>query len=429
MNYTEALRALDARVPTRMVPDLDRIRALVDLLAHPEASYPAIHITGTNGKTTTARVASRVLHAVGLSTGTYTSPHLETPRERIAVGAVPISQKEFAEVLSYLTPILEQVDARGERVTWFETMTAMAFEYFQEKSVEAAVIEVGMGGEWDATNVIEAPVAVITEVAVDHPELGSTPVDVAREKVGIIKDGAVVLTAERDPAVLALIETSCRERGADLRLAGEAFALERRDLDIGGQLLTIRAGRQVYQDLHVPLFGARLAEDALLGVAASLAFLGDRAIDRELIAAALANVRSPGRIEVVARAPLVVLDGAHNPDAARSLADAMRDSFRWKRLWLVTSILGDKDVAGVLAALVPLADEVVVTRNDSPRAAPVERLSKEVEALGRRAHAEPVVADAVRLAIDRAGEDGCVLVTGSLYTVGQARTLFVPSEE
>jgi dihydrofolate synthase/folylpolyglutamate synthase len=412
-----------------MVPDLDRIRALVDLMAHPERSYQSIHITGTNGKTTTARVASEVLRAAGLSTGTYTSPHLEAPRERIAYNGEPISQQDFARVLAYLTPFLEQVDARGERVTWFETMTAMAFELFQDKAVNAAVFEVGMGGEWDATNVIEAPVAVITEVAVDHPELGSTPAEVAREKVGIIKDGAVVLTAEREPEVLSVIEARCRARGAELRRAGDAFAVEGRELALGGQVLTIRAGEQVYEELLVPLFGARLAEDALLGVVAALAFLGDREIDREILAGALAQVRSPGRMEVVLRTPLVVLDGAHNPDAAASVAEAMRESFRRERLWLVASILGDKDVAGVLAALVPLADEVVVTRNDSPRAAPVEQLSKEVEALGRRAHVEPVVEDAVRFAIDRAGANDCVLVTGSLYTVGQARKLFVPSEE
>lgn len=428
MNYAEAVAALDARVPTRMVPDLDRIRALVDLLAHPERTYPSIHITGTNGKTTTAIVATEVLRAAGLLVGTYTSPHLATPRERLAFDGAPISEQEFAGLLAYLTPFLERVDAQVGRVTWFETMTAMALTWFADKSVQAGVIEVGMGGAWDATNVVEAPVAVITEVAVDHPELGSTPVEVAREKAGIVKESAVVVTAERDQAVLEVIAGRCAERDAELRRAGEAFAILDRRPAAGGQALALRLGERRYEDLFLPLLGPRLAEDALLGVAAAAALLGDRDLEDELLLEAFARVRSPGRIEVVRRRPLLVLDGAHNPDAARALAEAMRESFRWGRLWLVASILGDKDVAGVLAHLVPLADEVIVTRNESPRAAPVERLAKEVEALGRRPQVEPVVEDAVRSTLDRAGEDDCVLVTGSLYTVGEARTTVLPGD-
>jgi dihydrofolate synthase / folylpolyglutamate synthase len=426
VNFREAVSELDARVPTRMVPDLKRIQALMELLAHPERAIPSIHITGTNGKTTTAMVATEVLRAAGLNTGTYTSPHLASPAERIALDGAPISDQLFADTLEYLTPLLERVDALGERVTWFETATAMAFTAFSDHAVDAAVIEVGMGGEWDATNVIDAPVAVITEVAVDHPELGSTPVEVAREKVGIIKDGAVVLTAERDPGVLAVIEERCKERGAELRIAGDAFALLDRRTGFGGQEISIRLRERVYSELLLPLFGSRLAEDALLGVAAASAFLGDRDLDDDVLLEALPKVRSPGRLEVVRRRPLVVLDGAHNPDAAEFLAGALRESFAWERLWLVVSILGDKDVAGVLARLATVANEAIVTRNESPRAAPIDRVVEELEALGVPHRSAPTVEDALQLALEHASETDCVCVTGSLYTVGQARTLLLP---
>lgn len=421
MRFSEAVAAIDARIITRMVPNLDRMRALSDLLAHPQASYPSIHITGTNGKTSTARVATELLRALGLAVGTYTSPHLHSVRERVAYDGRPIREEDFAETYAYLAPFLAQVDAGGERVTWFETLTAMAEVYFAERAVDVAVVEVGMGGGWDATNLVDGRVAVVTEVAVDHPELGSTPVEVAREKSGIVKHGAVCVTGERSADVLEVVRRRCASVGASLRRVDVDFSLRSRQLAVGGQVLDMQIGRETYREVFVPLFGSCLANDALLGLAAVHAFLGDRGIDEHIVEQAFAVVSSPGRLEVVHHDPLVVVDGAHNPDAAAALADGLTDSFVWDRLWLVVSILGDKDVPGILRALVPLSDEVIATQNSSPRAAPAERISKEVAALGKTAILAPTVEDAAAVALERAERGDAVLVTGSLYTVAQAR--------
>lgn len=433
MNEREAIEALGRRTNyeatgSLVAPSLDRIRALLDLLDNPQRIVPALHVTGTNGKTTCARAAAEVLHATGLSVGTYTSPHLVSVRERIACDGEPIRAKDFADTYAYLEPYLEEIDARGDRVTWFEAVTALGFVWFADKSVDAQVIEVGMGGTWDATNVVDAPVAVITEVSLDHPELGSTPAEIAREKAGIVAEGAVVLTAERDPAVLAVIEERCRARGAELRRAGQAFAISSRAPAFRGQSLDIRIGAARFEGIHLPLFGERMAMDALLGAAAVSAFLGDRDVDGEIIAQAFSRLRSPGRVEPVRHKPLVVLDGAHNPAAAEALAAAMRESFTWRRLVLVVGMLGDKDVRGVIATLAPLADEILVAPVASLRAAPAERLETEVRFAGRECTRASSVGGALALALERATEEDCVCVTGSLYTVGEAKVALAAEE-
>ena len=425
MTFTQALRALEARQPTRMVPDLDRMRALSELLNHPQRTYPSIHITGTNGKTSTAIVATELLRALGLSVGTYTSPHLHSVRERIAYDGAPISEEEFAEALDYLAPYLSQVDAQGEVVTYFETLTMLAQAWFAERAVDAAVIEVGMGGEWDATNLIDSRVAVITEVAVDHPELGKTPVEIAREKVGIIKPGSIVVTGETSPAVLEVIAARSREVGSELRVEGSRFALEDRRLAVGGQALDLRVGDRRYQEVFAPVFGERLAMDALFGVAAVSAFLGDREIDDAVLSTALGNVKTPGRVEIVKRQPLVIVDGAHNPDAATSLRSAVEESFRWERLVLVLGILSDKDIAGVTRILAPMADVVISTRPTSTRAAGADLVAKEAEALGFEAIQTNTVEGAVAIALEQAGDEDCVLIAGSFYTVAEARNVLL----
>ncbi|MGH2726561.1 MAG: bifunctional folylpolyglutamate synthase/dihydrofolate synthase [Actinomycetota bacterium] len=421
MDFAQALRALDERIPTRMVPDLDRMRALSELLDQPQRTYPSIHVTGTNGKTTTAWVASELLRAIGLSVGTYTSPHLHHVRERIAHGGEPISEQEFAESYAYLEPFLADVDARGERVTYFETLTMLAESWFAERAVDVAVVEVGMGGEWDATNLVDGRVAVITEVAVDHPELGTTSVEIAREKVGIIKQAAVCITAERSAEVRAVIEERCVEMGAILRVDGTDFALYGRDNAVGGQALDLSVPGATFEQVFVPLYGERMATDVLLGLAAVSAFLGDRPLDADLVRDALGKVRSPGRIEVLGRRPLVIVDGAHNPAAADELAMTIQESFSHDRLVLVLGMLGDKDVAGVAGALVPTADVVVATTPASPRAAPPERIAKEAANLGADVRVASTVATAVAQAIDLAGERDCVLIAGSFVTAGEAR--------
>jgi dihydrofolate synthase/folylpolyglutamate synthase len=425
VTFTQALRALEARQPTRMVPDLDRMRALSDLLNHPQRNYPSIHITGTNGKTSTAIAATELLRALGLSVGTYTSPHLHSVRERIAYDGAPISEEDFAETLAYLDPYLAQVDALGERVTYFETLTMLAQTWFAERAVDVAVVEVGMGGEWDATNLIDSRVAVVTEVAVDHPELGATAVEIAREKVGIIKENAVVVTGETAPDVLEVIADRCRTVGAELRVDGSPFALEDRRLAVGGQVLDLRVGGRRYEEVFAPVFGERLATDVMLGVAAVSAFVGDPEFDDAVLRAALGGIRTPGRIEVVKRKPLVIVDGAHNPDAADSLRAAVEESFRWERLILVLGILSDKDIAGVTRILAPMADVVIATRPTSTRAAGADQVAKEATVLGFEAITTNTVEGAVALALEQAGDEDCVLIAGSFYTVAEARNVLL----
>jgi dihydrofolate synthase / folylpolyglutamate synthase len=420
MDFAEALRELDARIPTRMVPDLDRMRALSDLLDHPERTYRSIHITGTNGKSTTATVATSLLRDLGLRVGTYTSPHLHSVRERIRYDGQPISEEDFAEAMTYLEPYLRQVDGLGERVTYFETLTMLAETWFSERVVDVAVVEVGMGGEWDATNLVDGRIAVVTEVAVDHPELGATPVEIAREKVGIVKEGSIVVTGERSDEVLAVIREAAARAGATLRRPEVDFDLDRR-LAVGGQVIDVRVGDRRYDELFVPLYGERLAVDVTLGLVAASAFLGDRALDTEIVRASLAEVRVPGRVEVLRRRPLVVADGAHNPDAAASLREAVEESFTWSRLLLVIGMLGDKDVAGVVDVLGPIADVAIVTRSTSPRAAPAEQLAKEISRVAEEPRIAATVEGAVAQAIELAADDDLVLVTGSFTTVAEAR--------
>ena len=430
MNFEQAVASLDKRTNYERngllrAPTLDRIRELLDLMDNPERGYPVIHITGTNGKTTVARAATEVLRAAGLRVATYTSPHLVTVRERFAYDGRPIDEKEFVEVWRELSAYLDYFDSQGKEITWFEAATALAFTWFADKAVDAAVVEVGMGGSWDTTNVVEASVAAISRIDVDHPELGTTPEATAVEKAGIIKKGSIVVTSEQLPGVRSVIEAGARELGAAVRAEGDAFALDQTLLAVGGQSVSLRIGDSHYSDLFLPMFGEQFAHDVALGAAAAHSFIGARPLSEELMGEAFANINVPGRMEVVRRGPLVVLDGAHNPAAAQALADAMRASFKWDKLWLVASVMKDKDVRGVLEPLLSIADNVIVTRNSSPRATPVEQLVEDVRALGSEAQTVANVPDAISVAMERAEEPDCILVTGSLYTVGDARRKLV----
>lgn len=426
MEYAEAVAELDGRTnyerTGRLVaPTRERIEALLDLLDHPEQNYPAIHVTGTNGKTTTARAASEVLRAAGLRVATYTSPHVSDVRERFSYDGATISEDDFVDAWRELAPYLKHFDEMGMAATWFEAATALAFVWFADKGVDAAVIEVGMGGEWDATNVVGARVAAITSVGLDHVELGPTTADVAREKAGIVARGATVLSSTQDADVWGVLEARCEAMDAILRREGEAFALERATTAVGGQALSFHLGGERYEDVFLPMFGPHFGRDAVLGAAAARALLGDQTLAYEVVADGMANTAVPGRMEVAHRSPLVVLDGAHNPAAAEALAAAFTQAFAVDDLRIVVSIMDDKDVRGVLAPLIPLAREVIVTRNASPRAASVDRLFQEVRSLG----GEPVivqnVADALQHAFGASQTSDGILVTGSLYTVGEAR--------
>jgi dihydrofolate synthase/folylpolyglutamate synthase len=442
MEYRDAVADLYARLPARMGPSMERIARLAELLDHPERTAPAVHLTGTNGKTTTARMVAALLAAFGVGAGVYTSPHLQDVRERVALATRPISTEEFAETWAYLEPFLAEVDRTSDQpVTFYEALTALAFTWFAEVPVDAQVVEVGMGGTWDATNLVHGDVAVINRISLDHPELGDTPAAVAAEKAGIIKPGATVVSQAQDDDVLAVIQERAAQQDARLLLEGVNFGVERRRQAIGGQVLDLRTPAGTISDVLVPLHGRHQADNAAGALVAVQSFLGAhegswgpgtdapaaerRDLDAETIRAGFASVTSPGRLEVVSRKPLVLLDGAHNPAGARALAAALLEEFVVDRRTMVVACLADKDLRGILEGLAPATGRLLVTTNRSPRAAPAEQLRKEAEALGLAAEVAPDVPTAVRRAVDSAGETEAVVVTGSLSTVGEARDLLM----
>lgn len=422
--YEAAVQSLFARRPEHMAPGLERITALCAALGEPQLTYPSVHITGTNGKTTLARMVAGLLQAHDQTTGTYTSPHLQDVRERLCLNGEPITRRAFVASLDALAgPIAGVERKRGEMVSFFETLTALAYELFAGARVDAGVFEVGMGGRWDATNLVRAPVALINTVAQDHPELGATVTDVAREKAGIIKDGAVVVAGEQQPAAAAVIAAEARARAATVLRAGEDFGVEALRAVHDGQMVVLRTPGGVTVDVPLPLHGAHQADNAACALAAVEAFLGVP-VDPGRVRAGLGRVRSPGRLQRVVRPgqPDVVLDGAHNPHAARALAAALPTVTGGRRLTLVLGVLGDKDVESLVRELLGVAEDVVVTQPASSRAAPADRLAKAVRLAGRAVHVAEDVPAALAAATGLAGETGVVVVTGSLYTVGEAKT-------
>jgi len=429
-------KALEARFPTRMVPDLERITDPLDLLGQPQRSYPSIHLTGTNGKTSTARMVDALLREFGVRTGRYTSPHLQNVTERIALDGAPISAERFVEVYDEIAPFVEVVDGRhADRMTFFELLTAMAFAAFADAPVDVGVVEVGLGGRWDATNVLGAAVAVITSIGLDHVGiLGSTIAEIAAEKAGIIHADATVVSAGQTPEAALVLTERVALVGARLAREGLDFGVRSRSVAVGGQSVDLAGLAGDYDDIFLPLHGAHQATNAACALAAVEAFFGADAgergaIDVEVVRAAFAGVKSPGRLEVVRRSPTVLLDGAHNPAGAAALAGAVAEAFTFERLVGVVAVLGDKDVAGVLEALEPVLDEVVVSTNSSPRAMPADALAdvaRDVFGDSRvsvAARLDDAIERAVALAEGDSAVGGGVLVTGSIVTVGEARTL------
>ena len=394
---------------------------MAHLLDDPQVTYPSVHVTGTNGKTTTARLVARILCAHGLTAGVYTSPHLHSVTERLAVCDDPISEDEFAEEYERLLPYLNEVDARGEKVTYFEALTALAYLWFADKPVAVGVFEVGMGGSWDATNLVAGDVAVLCPIALDHPELGSTVGQVATEKAGIIKPGSAVVAREQPDEALAVVEAQCHEVGATLHLEGREWELAGRIQGVGGQVLSIRGIHETYRDLRLSLFGDHAARNAAAAVTAAECFL-DRALKGDAIAESLAGARSPGRLEVAARHPLVVFDGAHNPAGAHALVAALPEAISWDGLFLVLGVSSNKDVDGIVRELAPLRPAAVfATASSSVRAAPPERVAEACDRAGLPAETVPSVEEALEAARSLAGPTDLILVTGSLYTVADAR--------
>ncbi len=435
---------LDQRWPESTIdPTLERMSELMELMGSPQRAYPSVHVAGTNGKTSVTRMIDALLTRLQLRTGRTTSPHLQVVTERISVDGVPISPARYVDTYSDVVPFLRLADeasaARGgPPLSKFEVLTAMAFAAFADAPVDVAVVEVGLGGRWDSTNVVDGQVAVIAPIAVDHVEyLGHDVAGIAAEKAGIIKPGSVVVIAQQSPEVMEVLLRRAVEVDAAVAREGQELAVLARSVAVGGQLLTLQGLGGIYPDVFLPLHGEHQASNAVLALAAVEAFFGagpERSLDPDAVREAFAGVTSPGRLERVRNAPTVFLDAAHNPHGAAALAAALRDEFDFRKLVGVVAIMKDKDAAGILAALEPVLDEVVVTRSASPRAMDVEELA--THAVARFGDERVVVVDDLASALEaaiaqaedvaEAGESvsgAGVVVTGSVVSVGEARTL------
>jgi len=434
-----ALREVEAMLATRwpesrIEPSLERIHDLVDLLGNPQHAIPVVHIGGTNGKTSTARLADELLRELGLRTGRFTSPHLESITERICLDGEPLEAGRFADVYAEVAPYLRLVDSRHDiRLSFFEVLTAMAFAAFADAPVDAALVEVGLGGSWDATNVADGRVAVVAPISVDHTEyLGDTIEEIATEKAGIIKPGSFVVLASQTEAAAEVLLRRSAEVGATIAREGLEFGVRTREVAVGGQLLSFDGLAGHYDEVFLPLHGAHQAQNAAAALAAVEAFLGGGrdALDPDAVRAAFARAGSPGRLEVLRRSPTVLVDAAHNPAGARALADALTDEFAFGSLVAVVAVLRDKDVRGILEALEPVVEAIVATENSSPRALAVDDLAMLArEVLGEgRVHRGAMLPDAIEVAVALAERDapmggGGVVVTGSVVTAGDARRL------
>jgi folylpolyglutamate synthase/dihydropteroate synthase len=454
------------RAEHQIDPTLDRVAALVSLLGDPQRAFPVVHVTGTNGKTSTTRMTETLLRERGLRTGRFTSPHLVSMRERISVDGEPLSAMSFIELYEEISPYVKLVDDQQPApLSFFEILTGMMFAAFADAPVDVAVIEVGMGGRWDATNVADGAVAVITPIAMDHMQwLGDTIEAIATEKAGIIKPGAIAVIAQQQVAAAEILLQRAALVGATVAREGFEFGVLAREVAFGGQQVALQGLRGVYADIYLPLYGAHQAANAACALAAVEAFAGvaqtgpaseddpgstitlgpglsTGGLDPDLVRAGFAKVSSPGRLDVLRRSPTVIADAAHNPAGMAVTLQALTESFSFDRVIGVVAVAEDKDVEGILEELEPVLAEIVVTTNSSPRAMPAHELAE----LARDYFGEDRVLVAERLdeAIDLAtsladaadaesaasGLPGTavVLVTGSVVTAGDAQLLLAPA--
>ena len=425
-------QALLARWPeTRIAPTTARIAALMDILGSPQLTYPTIHVGGTNGKTSTTRMIDSLLFAHGLRTGRFTSPHLETYLERIAINGQPIDPKALIFAYNDIAAYLDLMDTKfPDPISFFEAITALGFVAFAEHPVDVAVIEVGMGGEWDATNVIDADVSVIMPIGFDHMEyLGHTLHEIASTKAGIIKEGGFIVLAQQEPEAAKELIRKAAEVGADVVREGIEYSVTSRSVAVGGQLITIKGIHDNYEDIYLPLHGKHQAANAATALVAVEAFFGDQPLDIEAVRAGFAAATSPGRCEVVHRDPTIILDAAHNPHGAKALAQTLANEFNFDEIVAVVGVFGDKDAIGILQELEPVVDHVIVTQSSSDRAMP----SSELEKIATKVFGTDRVFEVgdLHAALDRALNDALrplsedtigIIVTGSVVTVGQARS-------
>ena len=425
-------KELLARWPeSRIAPSIERIAALVDILGSPQLTYPTIHVGGTNGKTTTTRMIDALLFAHGLRTGRFTSPHLETYLERIAINGQSIDPKELIFSYNDIAAYLDLMDEKFEHpISFFEAITAIAFVAFAEHPIDVGVIEVGMGGQWDATNVVRADVSVIMPIGFDHMEyLGNTLHEIASTKAGIIKENGFIVLAQQEPEAAKELIRKAAEVGADVVREGIEFSVTSRAIAVGGQLLTIQGVNETYEEIFLPLHGRHQASNAAAALVAVEAFFGDQPLDIDAVRSGFASVLSPGRCEIVHRDPTIILDAAHNPHGAKALAETLRSEFNFDEIIAVVAVLGDKDAAGIFKELESIVDHVIVTQSTSERAMPsseVEKIASSIFGVDRVFEVQDLFQ-----AIDKAISDSIrplseatvgIIITGSVVTVGQART-------
>ena len=425
-------KALLARWPeNRIAPTLERIAALVDILGSPQLTYPTIHVGGTNGKTTTARMIDSLLFEMGLRTGRFTSPHLESYLERISINGQSIDAKELIFSFNDLSPYLDLMDTKFEHpISFFEAMTALAFVAFAEHPIDVGVIEVGMGGQWDATNVVDADVSVITPIGLDHMEyLGNTIAEIAATKAGIIKEQGFVVLAQQTPEAAVQLLRRAAEVGADVAREGLEYSIDSRAIAVGGQLISITGLRGHYDEIFLPLHGKHQASNAAAALIAVEAFFGEQDLDIDAVRAGFANVTSPGRCEIIHRDPTIILDAAHNPHGAKAIADTLQTEFTFDDVTGIVALMADKDALGILQELEPVMNQIIVTTNSSERSMSVADLTKlanqvfgadRVLAAGNLTAAiDKAIQDAVRPLSE---ESLAIVITGSVVTVGEARS-------
>ena len=428
-------KALLNRWPeTRIAPTLDRIAALTDALGSPQLSYPTIHIAGTNGKTTTTRLIDSLCFELGMRTGRFTSPHLESFLERVSINQEPISPEGMIATYNDITLYLKMIDSRmPNKLSFFESMCALAFVAFAEFPVDVGIFECGMGGEWDSTNVVNAAVSVMTPIGFDHMEyLGDTLEKIALTKSGIIKPNSFAVLARQEPEVAQVLMHKCAEVDATPLREGVEYSVKNRALAVGGQLVSISGIYGEYEDLFLPLHGAHQAANAATALAAVEAFAGETKLDESAVREAFANATSPGRCEVIMRNPTVIIDAAHNPHGAQSLRKTIKEEFDFESIIGVIAPMGDKDVDGIFEELEDVVSQVIVSRNTSHRAADLDELQARAKSVfgANRVVAIESLSDAIRSAIDQAKLENAindlnsaVLISGSVVTAGEARAI------
>lgn len=443
IDFARAESELLARWPeTKVAPDLGRISALMDFLGEPQRCAPVIHIAGTNGKTSTARMIEALMREQGLKTGLFTSPSLESITERVQIDGEPVSKERFAAAYDDIAPFLMLLDEQSESVngppvTMFEAITALAFACFADAPVDVMIIECGMGGAWDATNVVEPAVAVITPIGLDHTDyLGDSLTEIATEKAGILKQGTLAAFARQEPEVAAVLVARCAEVGITPAREGVEFAVVQRSLALGGQLLTIQGLGGEYDELYLPLHGEHQSANAALALAAVELFFdasAQRKLDDDVVRGGFASVTSPGRLERVRTSPTVIIDSAHNPHGARAVTTTLAESFDFSRLVAVVAVMEGKDARGILTALEPGFDSVVVTRNSSPRSLATDDIARlALDVFGEdRVFATANLTEALDVAVglvDDVAEWGsaAVVALGSVVTAADVRRMMKP---